>query len=84
WRMDNEMRLIVLNLSGEWSQGFVELRAWGDVLSRYEWKLLDALHRTYTEEEGDHLKHGLRVDLEPHQAMIYQFLPVKKRSRKKS
>jgi len=83
WRMEDELRLIVLNLSGEWSQAFVEMTVWSDVLPRFEWKLLDVLHRTYTEENGEDIANGLHVDMEPHQAMIYQFLPVKKRRRKR-
>ncbi|MGJ3239504.1 MAG: alpha-amylase family glycosyl hydrolase [Anaerolineae bacterium] len=80
WRFGDEMRLVVLNLSDEWSQGAVDLSAWADDLRGQDWVLLDTLHRTYIDENGDEIVHnGLFVDLEPYQAMIFRFEPLKLR-----
>jgi hypothetical protein len=78
WRYDDEMRLIVLNLSGEWSQGAIDLGAWADRIRDHDWVLLDTLHRSYIDENGDSVAElGLYVDMEPHQAHIYHFEPLK-------
>ncbi len=80
WRQGDDMRLIVLNMSNEWSQGAIDLGAWADTLRGQDWVLLDSLHRTYIDENGDEIAHnGLFVDVEPHQAMIFHFEPLKLR-----
>lgn len=83
WRQGDEFRLIVLNLSGEWSQGAIDLSAWANDLRGQDWVLLDTLHRTYIDENGDDIAHnGLFVDVEPHQAMIFHFEPLKRRKKR--
>ncbi|MEO1289197.1 MAG: hypothetical protein AAFV93_15645, partial [Chloroflexota bacterium] len=53
---------------------------WADVLRGQDWVLLDSLHRTYIDENGDEIaNNGLFVDVEPHQAMIFHFEPLKLR-----
>lgn len=80
WRQGDDMRLIVLNISGEWSQGAIDLGAWADELAGQDWVLLDVMHRTYIDENGDEIvNNGLFVDVEPHQAMIFHFEPLKLR-----
>lgn len=83
WRMGDEMRLIVLNLSDEWSQGAIDLSAWADEIRGQDWVLLDSLHRTYIDENGDEIaNNGLFVDVEPNQAMIFHFEPLKLRKKR--
>lgn len=88
WRQGDEMRLIVLNLSDEWSQGAIDLGAWADRLRGHDWVLLDTVHRTYIDEDGDNVAElGLYVDMESHQSAIYHFEPLKirkDRSRERS
>lgn len=84
WRQGDDMRLIVLNMSDEWSQGAIDLSPWGNDLCGQDWVLLDTLHRTYIEENGDDVAQlGLFVDVEPHQAMILHFEPLKLRKQRK-
>lgn len=81
WQHNDDYRLIVINLSDEWSQASVGLDTWSDYLEQNDWRLLDVLHRTYREDSReDMLDDGLRVDLEPSQAVIYHFTPMKKRN----
>jgi hypothetical protein len=83
WRYEDDIRLVVLNLSGEWSQAAIDLSPWADLLAGTDWRLLDVLHRTYVEEPGEIMnRDGLRVDMEPFQAAIYQFAPMKRRVRR--
>ncbi|MGB7339187.1 MAG: alpha-amylase family glycosyl hydrolase [Phototrophicaceae bacterium] len=83
WRNGDDMRLIVLNFSNEWSQGAIDLGAWADDLRGQDWVLLDTMHRTYIDENGDEMaQNGLFVDLEPHQAMIFHFEPLKLRKKR--
>jgi hypothetical protein len=80
WQHNDEHRLVVINLSDEWSQASIDLAPWHDYLDQSDWRLLDVLHRTYREEDRDDITDdGLRVDLEPSQAVIYHLTPMKKR-----
>lgn len=79
WHHQGEYRLIVLNMSGEWSQAIIDITAWRDVLQDSDWMMHDVLHRTYFEADGTELAlDGLSVDLEAYQALIYHMTPVKK------
>ena len=83
WRQGDDMRLVVLNMSNEWSQGAIDLSPWANDLRGQDWVLLDTLHRTYIEENGDDVANlGLFVDVEPHQAMILHFEPLKLRKQR--
>jgi len=83
WHLEEDYRLIVLNLSDEWSQALVDLSSWGDYLAGCDWRLLDILHQSFSEEDGDALaEQGLMVDLNAYQALIYHLMPMKKRKRK--
>jgi hypothetical protein len=80
WRMNDEMRLIVLNISGEWSQGSIDMGSWAHDLRGQDWILLDIMHRSYIDENGDDIaERGLFIDVEPHEAMIFQFEPLARR-----
>lgn len=84
WHRDDDLRIVVLNFSDEWSQGLVDLSPWAEWLGRYDWRLLDVLHRTYEERDSEELlQDGLYVDVEPHQAMIYHLVSVQKRTRRR-
>jgi len=83
WKQDNDMRLVVLNMSDEWSQAAIDLGAWANDLRGQDWVLLDTLHRTYIDENGDEIaQNGLFVDVEPYQAMIFHFEPLKLRKKR--
>jgi hypothetical protein len=80
WRLGDEMRLIVLNMSGEWSQGTIDMGNWANDLRGQDWVLLDVMHRSYIDENGDEIaQNGLFIDIEPHEAMIFQFEPLARR-----
>lgn len=84
WRKGDDMRLIVLNMSDKWSQGAINLGIWADIIRGHDWVLLDTVHRTYIDENGDSIADlGLYVDMEPHQAVIYHFEPLKVRKDRK-
>jgi hypothetical protein len=84
WRLGDDMRLVVLNMSNEWSQAAIDLSTWSHDLRGQDWVLLDTLHRSYIDENGDEMaENGLFVDVEPHQAMIFHFEPLKLRKQRK-
>ena len=83
WRLGDDYRVIVLNMSDERSQALIDLGAWNDVLGTHDWVLQDALHGTYREVEGEVLDaDGLMVDMKGYQAVIYHMRPVKKHRRR--
>ncbi|MCU0513199.1 MAG: alpha-amylase family glycosyl hydrolase [Anaerolineae bacterium] len=78
WHNAEQCRLVVMNTSEQWSQGWIDLSAWADRLKGKTWLLYDVMHNQYSEEIGDHLvAEGLRVDMEAYQSSIYHFLAVK-------
>lgn len=84
WRLDDEYRVIVLNMSGEWSQAAIDLSAWDDALDANDWVLQDALHGTYREVEGQALMtNGLLVDMDAYQAVVYHMRPMEKKRRRR-
>lgn len=84
WRNGDDLRLIILNLSEEWSQALVDISAWRDVLHTDDWVLLDVLRRSYIEEQGESLANeGLIVDMEPYESVIYHFRPRPRRTRRR-
>lgn len=83
WKDGDDMRLVVLNMSDEWSQAAIDLGAWANDLRGQDWVLLDTLHRTYIDENGDEIAdNGLFVDVQPYQAMIFHFEPLKRRKKR--
>lgn len=77
WQTEEDCRLIVLNLSDSWSQARVDLSNVMMPLAGQTWRMLDVLHLTFVEAEGDTLlENGLIVNLDAHHARIYHFTPV--------
>lgn len=84
WRYEGSYRLIVLNMSGEWSQGRVQLEPWASAFGDKYWQMLDVMQQTYHSEAGaDIVENGLPVDLEPYSVRIFNLLPDKRRSRRR-
>jgi hypothetical protein len=74
WRHDHDARLIVVNLTGLWAQGAIDLEDWYDLVNE-RWCLHEVLRDTYYfYRDEDFRQGGLVVDLEPHQAYIYRFV----------
>jgi hypothetical protein len=74
WRMGDDHRLIVVNLSSKASQGHVELEpGWPEVCDA-DWRLYDALNGDRYVRQGDLLENlGLYVDLPPYGSHIFRF-----------
>ncbi len=73
WQLNDEFRLIVVNMTYVWSQAVVDLSAWGD-LAQSRWGLRDVLRGTYRFVEGKQLVDvGLEVALEGYEAMVLRF-----------
>jgi hypothetical protein len=82
WRHEGDLRLIILNFSGQWSQGMIDLHHWGENLSHSTWRLTDVLHQTYRVAEGvDIVDNGLMADMNPYEAVIYHFTPLAEHER---
>jgi hypothetical protein len=82
WRHNGDMRLIVLNFSGQWSQARVDLWHWGDSLREHNWRMTNVIHSTPSYQDIDGtaaVEDGLIIDMESYQAMIYHFTPIKER-----
>jgi hypothetical protein len=82
WRREGDIRLIVLNFSGQWSQAKVDLWQWGDMFRNRNWRMTNVLHSTptYRDIEGTPaVEDGLLIDMEPYQAVIYHFTPIEER-----
>jgi len=72
WQLEDEYRLIVVNLTANWSMGYVDMRDWNKI-GRYQWQCEDALEKTVIYRSGDELiEHGFYVELEPFQSRIYR------------
>lgn len=83
WHDEDEFRLIVVNFTYNWAYGCLDLSYWGE-LANYDWRLYDVLGETYTYREGDRMVNdGLKVDVAPYGAHIYQFSRLKRISRKR-
>lgn len=73
WHLNDEFRLIVVNMTYVWSQAVVDLSAW-PALKNSRWGLRDVLRDTYRFAEGDQLlRNGLTVALEGYEALILRF-----------
>ena len=72
WSDGSDTRLIVINLSGEWSRATVALDDWRQ-LENVEWRLLDILSESYTRHSGDALKErGVQLEVPPCGAHIFR------------
>jgi len=76
WQWRDDMRLVVLNLTGQWTQAMVDLHPYADHLAGHGWRLHDGLSGQYRDERGAQLaESGLSVDLPPYDARIYHLTP---------
>ncbi len=73
WDKGEEYRLIIVNLTPEWSQGKVNLKAWNG-FSEHDWRLTDSLHDAFYYRRGDQMiGDGLYIELAPYDAHIFRF-----------
>jgi hypothetical protein len=73
WSDGSDRRLIVINLSGEWSRATVALDGWQQ-LENEEWRLFDVLSESYTSGSGDTMQeHGFQLEAPPYGAHIFRF-----------
>ena len=73
WNNDQAYRLIVVNLTYEWSACRLQLRHWTE-LKHHDWQLYDVLNDSYTCRQGeDMIKEGLMVEVAPYGSHIFQF-----------
>jgi glycosidase len=74
WRRKDELRLIVINITPQWSQGRIQLKSWAKQLAGGFWRLHDALSRDFTYRDGKEIRAaGLHLELEAFQARIFHF-----------
>ena len=72
WRLGDDRRLIVVNLSEESSQGLIRV-PWDDLADR-SWRLADLLTQSVYERNGMEMQDaGLYVDLGPWRAHFLAF-----------
>jgi len=75
WREAGDSRIVVVNLSGEWSRATIHLDEWQD-LAGGRWLLFDALSETYARHSGEALlERGLQLESPPYGAHIFRFDP---------
>jgi glycosidase len=73
WSGDGQFRVIVVNLTGTWSQGIVEMNDWQRMRGK-GWRLFDVLGGFYTYRDGDRMvDEGLYIEFEPYQSKIFRF-----------
>jgi hypothetical protein len=73
WYDGTDYRLIVVNLTDQWSRAIVKVAQW-DHLQRGAWSLVDVFKQARPIHfGGDHLvKHGVYVEMNAHSAHIYR------------
>jgi len=73
WTLDDDFRVVIVNMTPVWSQGIVKLYGW-DFLRDGVWRLYDVLGGVSTFHDGIQLlDKGLYVELEVYQAQIFRF-----------
>ncbi len=73
WRNSATARLVVVNLSGEWSRAVLELAEWQE-LAGQSWQLFDALSGSFTRQNGSEVaENGLLLEVPPYGAHIFRF-----------
>ena len=76
WKDASDFRIVVVNLSGEWSRATVKLDELRE-LACGQWLLVDALSDSYTRHRGDALlARGLQLEVPPFGAHIFRFDPA--------
>lgn len=73
WTSAGDARLVVVNLSGEWSRVTIRLDEWLP-LEHGMWLLYDVLSESYTKHSGATLlERGLQLETPPYGARIFRF-----------
>lgn len=73
WSDAGDIRLIVINLSGEWSRATIQLDEMPQLASG-QWLLFDILCDSFTRHSGDALiERGLQLEVPPYGAHIFRF-----------
>ena len=73
WAHAGAARLVVVNLSGEWSRASIHLGEWLP-LEHGKWLLYDILCESYTMHSGEALlERGLQLETPPFGAHIFRF-----------
>jgi len=73
WKDADDARLIVVNLSGEWSRAAIHFDELPP-LENGKWLLYDILNESYTKHSGEALfKRGLPLETPPYGAHIFRF-----------
>jgi len=85
WQYENELRLIVVNLTEQWSQAKLDIRWWQERLSQHDWQAYDVLNDRYEEYSGyDIAETGtLNVDMDGYSAHIYKLSPIAKQTKRR-
>ena len=75
WLSERDARLVVINLSGEWSRTVITPQEWPP-LAEGSGLLFDILSESYTKHSGETLlKRGLPLETPPYGAHIFRFDP---------
>ena len=75
WIGAGDARLVVINLSGEWSRATIPLEEWHP-LENGNWLLYDILCESYTKHSGEALlERGLQLETPPYCAQLFRFDP---------
>ena len=73
WQYDETRRLVIINLSSEWSRARLDLSDWR-WLAGLRWRLCDALSESFVFHDGDSvLQDGLLLEVPPTSAQILRF-----------
>ena len=73
WRHKQATRLVIVNLSSEWSRARLDLSDLSALAGR-RWRLCDALSQTFMIQDGDAmLRDGLLLEVPPVSAQILRF-----------
>jgi hypothetical protein len=82
WQLRDDYRLIILNLSGVWSQATLDLSPWDGLINDYSITATNVLTRTTTQfSDEDLVGSSLQVELDPYHIKIYHLNLTKKRKR---
>ena len=73
WEQGETTRLVIINLSSEWSRARLDLSGW-NWLARERWRLCDLLSESFLFQDGDSLvREGLLLEVPPASAQILRF-----------
>lgn len=73
WSQDDDFRLVVINLGGEWARAALDP---GDLppLANGGWLLVDILSETFARHRGETLRErGLQLEVPPYRAHLFRF-----------